>query len=258
MARNASGTHSLPTGNPVVTGTAISSTVHNATLSDLSTEITDSLSRSGKGGMTAPLRCADGAVSAPAHSFTSETGTGLYRAGSGDLRASILGVDRFTLTATSAALTKPLAMGTNKITGLANGTAATDAAAYGQIYSSGTITAGTDFALENTPGTGTHFCVKIGGVVFFRLTVVAATPVGSAAWTSIADMPSGFEPVSTTPHLPGTLIVAGAVHGIRASIATSGIVSVTYYDDGTSLNTPPAIAAGNIVSVAGHYFLAAP
>ena len=44
MARNASGTYSLPTGNPVVTGTSISSTVHNNTNTDMATEITNSIS----------------------------------------------------------------------------------------------------------------------------------------------------------------------------------------------------------------------
>lgn len=77
-ARNSSGTYSLPSGNPVVSGTTITSTWANTTLSDIRTELTDSLSRSGKGGMTAPLRGAAGSVSAPAYSWTADTDTGLY------------------------------------------------------------------------------------------------------------------------------------------------------------------------------------
>lgn len=122
MARNASGTHSLPTGNPVVTGTSVSSTVQNATMSDISTEITDSLSRSGKGGMTAPLRCADGAVSAPAHSYTSETNSGFYRAGASDVRLSIAGTDRYKQTATGATFTGTLTS-TGAIAGASSGVA---------------------------------------------------------------------------------------------------------------------------------------
>jgi hypothetical protein len=45
-ARNSSGTFSLVSGNPVVTGTTISTTWANNTLSDIATELTDSLSRS--------------------------------------------------------------------------------------------------------------------------------------------------------------------------------------------------------------------
>ena len=94
MARNSSGTYSLPAGNPVVTGTVISSAWANTTLSDLATEITNSLDRSGRGGMTAPILVPDGTVAAPAHSFTNETGSGLYRAAAGDIRLAVLGVDR--------------------------------------------------------------------------------------------------------------------------------------------------------------------
>ena len=81
MARNSGGTYSLPAGNPVVTGTTISSTTHNNTLADIATEITNSLDRSGKGGMLAPLALPNGTNSAPSLAFSTETNTGLYRAG---------------------------------------------------------------------------------------------------------------------------------------------------------------------------------
>ena len=79
--RNSSGTYSLPAGNPVVSGTTISSTVHNATMSDIATALTDSLDRNGKGAMLAPLELANGTVAAPAISFDSDTDCGLYRIG---------------------------------------------------------------------------------------------------------------------------------------------------------------------------------
>lgn len=55
MARNGSGTYSLPAGNPVVTGTTISSTVHNNTMSDIATALTGSLARDGQSPPTANL-----------------------------------------------------------------------------------------------------------------------------------------------------------------------------------------------------------
>ena len=67
MSRNSSGTWTAPAGQPVVAGTVIDVTVENNLVSDIGAEITDSLSRSGKGGMTAPLRTLDGTVAAPAH-----------------------------------------------------------------------------------------------------------------------------------------------------------------------------------------------
>lgn len=47
MPRNGSGTYSLPAGNPVVTGTTISSTVQNNTMSDVATALTQSISSTG-------------------------------------------------------------------------------------------------------------------------------------------------------------------------------------------------------------------
>ena len=48
MPRNGSGTYSLVSGNPVVTGTTISSATHNTTMSDIATALTASLARDGQ------------------------------------------------------------------------------------------------------------------------------------------------------------------------------------------------------------------
>jgi hypothetical protein len=55
MSRNGSGTYTLPAGNPVTTGTTISSTVHNNTLSDIETALTQSLAKDGQTTPTANL-----------------------------------------------------------------------------------------------------------------------------------------------------------------------------------------------------------
>jgi len=55
MARNGSGTYNLPAGNPVVTGTTISSTWANSTLSDISTALTGSIASDGQTVPTANL-----------------------------------------------------------------------------------------------------------------------------------------------------------------------------------------------------------
>lgn len=55
MARDGSGNYSLPAGNPVTTGTTISSTVHNNTLSDIATALTASLAKDGQTTPTADL-----------------------------------------------------------------------------------------------------------------------------------------------------------------------------------------------------------
>jgi hypothetical protein len=48
MSRNGSGTYSLPTGNPVVTNTVISSTWANNTLNDIASALTGSLASDGQ------------------------------------------------------------------------------------------------------------------------------------------------------------------------------------------------------------------
>lgn len=87
-SRNSAGTYALPAGNPVVSGTAISSTVHNATMSDIATELTNSLDRSGRGAMTAPLQLSSGTVALPGLTFSGDTDSGLYRVGANDVAIS--------------------------------------------------------------------------------------------------------------------------------------------------------------------------
>ena len=55
MSRNGSGVYSLPAGNPVVTGTAISSTWANNTLNDIASAITGSLAADGQTSLTGNL-----------------------------------------------------------------------------------------------------------------------------------------------------------------------------------------------------------
>ena len=58
MSRNGSGVYSLPAGNPVVTGTAISSTWANNTLTDIANALTGSLSSDGQTPLTGNLNFA--------------------------------------------------------------------------------------------------------------------------------------------------------------------------------------------------------
>ena len=55
MSRNGSGIYSLPAGNPVVTGTTISSTWANTTLTDIANALTGSVSSDGQTPMVGPL-----------------------------------------------------------------------------------------------------------------------------------------------------------------------------------------------------------
>lgn len=52
MSRNGAGVYTLPAGNPVVTGTTISSTVQNTTMSDVATALTQSIAVDGQSVIT--------------------------------------------------------------------------------------------------------------------------------------------------------------------------------------------------------------
>lgn len=110
MPRNSSGTYSLPAGNPVVTNTLIQSTWANTTLSDVSTAMTDSLDRNGRGAMLAPLKNIDGTAVAPALTFSSEGTMGIYRAAAGVLGFAVGGALVLSLTSTGLTFTTPLVL----------------------------------------------------------------------------------------------------------------------------------------------------
>jgi len=96
MPRNASGTYTLPSGNPVVAGTTIEASWANTTLDDVANELTNSLSRTGAGGMLAPFRLADGTSGAPGIAFLNETSSGLYRPSASNVSMSVSGVTAMT------------------------------------------------------------------------------------------------------------------------------------------------------------------
>lgn len=91
MPRDGGGVYSLPAGNPVVPGTIIDTTWANPTMEDIGIALSDSLSRSGKGGMTASLRGPDGSAAVPTFSFTNEPTTGRYRDGPGQIVEAVDG-----------------------------------------------------------------------------------------------------------------------------------------------------------------------
>lgn len=93
MPRDAGGNYTLPAGNPVITGTVITSTWANPTMADVGNEITNSLSRDGQGGMRVPLEFFDGSTNAPGITFVLEPTAGMYRVASGIIGISAQGAD---------------------------------------------------------------------------------------------------------------------------------------------------------------------
>lgn len=180
MPRNSSGTYSLYTpGNPVVTNTVISSSWANNTLADLASALTDSLSRSGDGGMQAPLELDNGAVGAPGLTWATETTSGLYRASAGNFRFSISAADVLTLTAAATTIATPTVIGA--ATGGAQGAGTINATG---VYDDGVL-------LANQAGanpTGTVGLAAVNGVATTFLRSDGAPALSQAivpTWTGV-------------------------------------------------------------------------
>lgn len=275
MARDSSGNHTLPAGNPVVTQTAISSSVHNATLSDVSDEITDSLSRTGKGGMLSALREVDGTVGSPAYSFTNETGTGMYRANpnwigwaiGGVIQAALQTVGFFVDTIGSLTGTTIRVMGTMddgasavgvaidnsktlsttgaKIASFRNNTAEK---AYvdkdGAFYAAATET----FALSAETGwtLGTQaFLNRSGGIVTLSIQATRTTGGGSGPVV----LPSGLRPLDTLTYVPATVTVnaTGKTHPAVITITAVGDVGTIAIDIGDGNGFNASIAENDVL-----------
>jgi hypothetical protein len=73
-------------------------------MEDVAAALTDSLSRSGSGGMQVPFRNVDGSAGGPGITWVNEANTGLYRFGSQDMRIVVGGNDRMRLNASGAQL----------------------------------------------------------------------------------------------------------------------------------------------------------
>lgn len=106
MSRDSSGNYTLPPGvNPVVDGTVIETDWANQTLDDLSGEVTDSLSRSGKGAMLAQFKAFAGTKLAPGWSWGLELTSGFYRFGAGDIRFAMANSDIMIITSAGIQIT---------------------------------------------------------------------------------------------------------------------------------------------------------
>ena len=166
MPRNTSGVYTLPSGNPVIPGTTIDAAWANDTMEDMANEITNSLSRTGAGGMLAPFRIANGVVTAPGLSFLNETNTGLYRSGAGSTWMSVLGVNvaQFSTVGLTIPFGKALtAQGNASVSGTLSVTGATTLSSTLAVTGAITATGGVLGNVTAASGTSTFNNVTING-----------------------------------------------------------------------------------------------
>lgn len=198
MPRNSSGTFSLPAGQPVVTGTTIDATVFNTLTADLASEITDSLDRSGKGAMLQPLQLTDGADVAPALTFATQPGSGIYN-DSGDVVITIGGeVARFSQAGLSV---------TQVIT--------STALSYAANWASGTPTAGWyPTGLGEVSLEGIAVPASTAGNIIATLPVAARPKKACTFQCTITNL--SFDLTSTT-------------YAAAISVSTAGVISISRF-----------------------------
>jgi len=208
MPRDLSGNYTLPEGNPVAGGTVIDVEWANPTMEDIAQQLNNVFTRDGLLGPLAPWKLVDGTVVAPAMTFNSELGMGLYRQ-----EQNIMG-----LAINGAAVAKWSTTGMDVIGGIArNGTAIAE-------VPTGTIL---DFA-GVTPPSGYLVC---NGQTVSRTTYAALFAVLGGTW--------GGGDGSTTFHLPDlrrrVAVGSGgtAVSGPGATIGNIGGEEATVLDNGT-------------------------
>lgn len=175
-----------PANGPYIGGTTISTVAVNARFADIEGELTDSLSRSAKGGMLAVLRNVDGTVAAPSVSFTSEPASGLYKAGTGDLRLAVGGVDALKLVAGSLGDTVALAatanistlktVGTDSALLLQGNRASASTSPEVAVGSTAARTAGDIFAVQNQIGVTNVLFVNYQGLLRLASQAAALQP----------------------------------------------------------------------------------
>jgi hypothetical protein len=183
MPRNGSGTYALPAGNPVVPNDVITSDWANDTLDDVAAALTDSMSRTGEGGMLAPFRIDDGTNNAPGLSFVLETSSGLYRAGSGEFWSVVSSVPiaRYTLTGVLLPTGKNLTVG-----GAA--TVASTLGVTGAVTFGSTLTAAGMITASSFAGNLTGNVTAVSGTsAFYDVTVGHSLSMGGFIISALAD-----------------------------------------------------------------------
>ena len=203
MPFNGSGTYTLPAGNPVVTGTTISSTVQNNTMSDVATALSTCITSNGQSTPTANIP-----------------------------------------------------FGNNKITGLAAGTALTDAVNLGQIQGNGsqfgTVTGTDTIVLAISPAPSAYAAGQV-----FRFVTAGANTTGAVTLNV-----SSLGAKNVTKRMAGgvvALAIGDLVSGVEYSFTYDGTEFVLNeqrpYSQGVAIASATTVAlngsTGDYVQITG-------
>lgn len=240
-ARDSSGTYSLSPTSPFISGTPISSSTMNTRFSDLATEITDSLSRSGKGPMLAPIKLySGGSATVPELVWNDDANSGFYLIGSDNLGLSLGGTKRWDFATAGSTLTGNLSVsGTSTLTGDTTVGGTLDVT--GNTTVTGTLTATGKIDRPSLPTVGQQVSASSGAFSTAAGTWVDATNLSVTITTT-------GRPVLLMVQADGNDTVgqdaafeAAASGVLRLVRDATAIGRHKVYTSGTGLAVPPAL-----------------
>ena len=173
MSRNGSGTYTLPAGNPVVTGTTISSTWSNNTLTDIATALTGSLASDGQTTATGNLKMGNNRVTGLADGIASTDGATVSQ-----VAASVAGLGTMsTQNANNVAITGGAISGTT--------------ASFTTFTASGTASFTSTGAVKVPVGTTGQQPTPVTGMIRFNSTTSLYEGYGTSAWGALGGGATG-------------------------------------------------------------------
>jgi len=237
MSRNGSGTYSLPSGNPVVSGTTITSAWANTTLSDMASALTGSLASDGQTTLSGNLNAGGNQITNAADPTTTQAlatknyvDTAVSGVGTTYLAKASNLSDVASATTSRTNLVAAKSGANSDITSL---TGLTTALTVGQGGTGATTLAGANIAVTNVTNsfTATQTFVGTTASKAINLTNIAET-------TNIV----ASAPTATTAFY----VNSGAVQYYTSNTTTNFTLNLAF-SSGTSMNT--ALSIGDTVTV---------
>jgi len=181
MSRNGSGTYTLPAGNPVVTGTTISSTWANNTMNDLAAALTDSVAADGQTPMTGDLDLNGNQIKNLADGTLSDDAATV-----GQVAASVAGLGTMsTQNANAVAITGGTVNGTSV------GATTASTGAFTNFTASGTASFTSTGAVKVPVGTTAQQPSPVTGMIRFNSTTSLYEGYGASAWGALGGGATG-------------------------------------------------------------------
>jgi hypothetical protein len=216
MSRNGSGTYTLPAGNPVVTGTTISSTWANTTLTDIGTALTGSLATDGQTTATGNLKMGNNRITGLADGIASTDGATVSQ-----VNASVAGLGTMsTQNANNVAITGGAISGTT--------------ASFTTFTASGTASFTSTGAVKVPVGTTAQQPSPVTGMIRYNSSNGNFEGYYASAWSSLGNAAGSNTQVQYNN--------SGALAGSSALTFNGTTLQATVLQTAT-LNTPTGVLA---------------